>query len=185
MIITIWWEDARQGQRSKNYGPNQLLAACVADELSCSFGEASRFFDGHPKKGVGNLMRGLCQGLRDFKLGPLCAVFDRDKVLDLWGADQRPLPCKSKITAAIREKAQSNCGVVLLFDNMESLVAAACQVLGRAEVPDKCPTTRDRLLQALAFHPDPTLRQRVRANVDGLDYLVKWTLGAIETLRRG
>ncbi|HOU92278.1 MAG TPA: hypothetical protein PLU22_14600 [Polyangiaceae bacterium] len=183
MIITIWWEDARQAVRPKIYGPDQLLAACVADELSCSLKEVERVVCGHPLKSAGNVMRCLRDDVPNLKLGPLCAVLDHDKVLALWSPQERPPPCKRSISAAIRAQAPGECGLVLLVENMETLVAAACRAMGRPVPPEKRPTERDRALQALAFLGTADRRRRVRDEVDGFDRLVTWTVGVMKDVR--
>lgn len=174
MIVTIWWEDARQAVRSKAYGPDQLVAACVADDLACTIKAVTNRFTGVPKKGVGNVMRCLREEAANFSPGPLCAVIDHDKVLDLWPSDRRPTPCKQGICSKIRADAPGDYRLVLLYDNVESLVDASCLALGWSKVPDKRPTERDKVLQALAFSATPAQRQVVRGTVDGFDRLVTW-----------
>jgi hypothetical protein len=178
VIVTIFWEDARQSVKPRIYGPDQLLAQCVADDLGCPFSDAKKMFEGHPKNGDSNVLTALKKDA-PFILnrGPLCVVFDRDKVRELWTPKKRPTDCKAGICAAIRQRANGDYKLVLLADNMETLVKAACKAL-QIEVPEKRPTERDRILQRLAFEGTKDQRNDVRANVDGFNRLVKWTIDA-------
>lgn len=180
MIVTIWWEDSRQKVRSKAYGPDQLLAACIVDELHCTFREAERGFDGQPKNGASKVMQCLKKDIRQFGLGPVCAVFDRDKVLDLWPSP-KPASCKSGICSKIRDDAPGEYKLVLLHQNMESLVNAAAHSLGVPAPTHKTPLERDGILQRLAFNGTPERRKAVRDAVDGFNRLVLWTAQAVKT----
>ena len=182
MIVTIWWEDERQGVRSKVYGPDQLLAACVADDLGCNLRVAAKLFRSAPLKGAGKLRSALRDEASRYELGPLCAVFDRDKILNLWPAESRPQPCKLGISRALRGDAPGEYELVLLFQNMETVVAETCRVLGRS-VPPKGTVERDKVLQSLAFNGTHAQRQQLRDKVDGLGRLVDWTVRKIGEAR--
>ena len=183
MIVTVWWEDERKSVQSKLYGPHTILAACVADELGLSPGDVLRRFVSVPKKGAGKLLRALATDARQLQLGPLCAVLDRDHVLDHVALEHRTASCTSGMRDAIRAHVDGPYYLVLLTDNMESLVEEAARALGRSEQLRKRPTVRDDVLQALAFHHDPAKRAAVRAAVDGFDRLVRWTAGQLDGLR--
>jgi hypothetical protein len=70
--------------------------------------------------------------------------------------------------------------IVLLRDNMETLVNAACTVLGRAPV-GKSRDERDRVLQTLAFWGTPEQRRQLRDKVVDFDRLVVWTARKLST----
>jgi hypothetical protein len=180
VTVTIWWEDRLNSSRPKLFGPNQVLVACVADELGRSYSEVKNSIDGHPKKGAGQLTTGLQRDLPGLGIWPLGVVFDRDKVLDLWRDGDRPAACMSGICEAIRARAPGDYVIVLLRDNMETLVNAAGTVLGLASVR-KSRDERDRILQRLAFDGTFEQRRRLREKVVDFDRLVVWTARILST----
>ncbi|MDX2024386.1 MAG: hypothetical protein SF187_29355 [Deltaproteobacteria bacterium] len=179
MIVTVWWEDARQPVRSKNYGPDQFLARCIADDLGCDLKDALRMFSGQPKKGAGTIKRLLTdEAPLVLNRGPLCAVLDHDKILELWLPTERPNDCHSGICGAIRSASPGDYYLVLLHENMETLVRAACDVM-HVDVPAKSPQTRDDILARLVFGESSEKRQIVRDAVPGFNRLVDWVKAVV------
>lgn len=170
-MIRILWEDSRQLARPKIYGPDQILAACVADDLRCDYKAAFALFESEPLNGNGNVKRRLARDAHALGITPLCAVFDRDKISALF---PNSTSCKSGICTSIRSTISGNYYLVLLHDNMETLVSAACNVLGAPVPQKKLPSERDGILARLAFNGTVSERTDVRNAVDGFDRLVKW-----------
>jgi hypothetical protein len=175
VIVTVLWEDQRGGQ-VKDFGPDLLLRACVADDLQVPRDAVHWRLDSVPKKGNGNVVRALREdGGRLARSGPVCAVLDRDKVLLLWSREQRPANCKTGIRAAIARDALGEPKVVLLEDNVETLIRAACVAVASPSPASKSsPLERDRILSRLAWGSEED-RRKLRASVSSFDYLVKWT----------
>lgn len=96
-------------------------------------------------------------------------------MLDLWPEGKRPAECKSGICEAIRDEAPGDYEIVLLCENMETLVEAACRALGRDAPSVKSRDERDRILQRLAFEGTRDQRVVPRDEVDGFERLVTWT----------
>jgi hypothetical protein len=182
MRITVLWEDQR-GVITRGFGPHDLLVSCVADELRCARDAIKRHIDSVPKKGNRNVVKALKQDLDKLSRGPVCAVIDRDKILDLWPAAQRPPGCLTGISGALHREAQGSYELILLIDNVETLVAACCHALGISEPASKpSPDERDRLLQRVAWG-DTSARRAVREAVPSFDRLVKWTAKSVPRAR--
>lgn len=112
------------------------------------------------------------------KLGPVCAVLDCDKVQDLRLAGQRLPTCFSGIRKALDNHARrSDYGLVLLDQNVETLVTACCRAIGTT-APDSKPSPdhRDRILGKTAWNPGSNARQFARDNVPSFNRLVQWVV---------
>lgn len=92
MIVTVLWEDARGGQ-VKGFGPHELLIACLADDLGSPRWRLEKLVASVPKKGKERVHEALVQDRqRLLDRGPLFGVVDRDRVREIWRADQ-PADC--------------------------------------------------------------------------------------------
>jgi len=174
MIITILWEDQR-GAAGKRFGPHELLLSCVDDDLHCGRDFFAELVIGAPKKGSGKILQALKQDLpRLLKSGPVCAVLDRDRVLDLWPASRRPPGCSSGIRSAIVRDAPGEYGLVLLENNIESVVAACHKHLGSVMPRDKpSPEARDEVLFKAAW-ASADARSSIRQTMPTFDRIARW-----------
>ncbi|MEX1368630.1 MAG: hypothetical protein AB1Z98_36215, partial [Nannocystaceae bacterium] len=98
MQVTVLWEDQR-GMQARGFGPHELLVACLADDLGIDRQQLKSFVSSHPKKGVTKVRAALVRDLpRLSTSGPVVAVVDRDKALDLWRGSKASMPtCMSGI----------------------------------------------------------------------------------------
>jgi hypothetical protein len=182
MIISVLWED-RQGVIARGFGPHELLVSCVADELlaSCVADEFQRarvlvkkYVRSNARKGNGNVIRDLQQFSSLSRTGPVCAVIDRDKVRDRLGGMKVPPTCFSGIRAAILAMAPGDYELVLLIENMETLLEECCLATGSVMPrPKPSPDERDPILEKLAWG-DAAVRSSVRETVPSFDRLVQW-----------
>lgn len=174
MIITILWEDQR-GHIVKGFGPHELLVSSVADDVKCSRLKISRLIHGIPKKGNTKVVNSLKMDLTNMtRSGPVCAVLDRDKVLDLWKSPNRPADCITGIKSAIAKDAPGEYELLLLDENVETLIKVSCSALQIEMPPDKpAPDERDRVLNKAAWGIRE-VRARVRKAIPSFDRLVKW-----------
>lgn len=174
MKITVLWED-KLTVLARGFGPHDLLVSCVADDLQCAPEALKGTVVPVPKKGNGNVMRALEQELDKLRRsGPVCAVLDRDKAAELWPAGQRPPACLSGLRTAVSERARGDYELVLLIENMETLVDACCRAM-MTDMPraKPSPDTRDRILGKLAWG-EADARTIVRNAVPSFDRLVRW-----------
>lgn len=174
MIVTVLWEDSR-GVETRDFGPHELLLSCVADELEVDAWDR-RLRDGIesvPKKGNG----GVRTALRDklvmlAKSGPVFAVLDSDRAHELW----RPAvaACKTTVRTQLQADAPGDYTLVLLVENVESLVDAVLVGRGLPRLPlgkKPNPNERDQILRGALG--DPALRGRVRKDCASFDRLVR------------
>jgi hypothetical protein len=179
--VTVLWEDQR-ATAAKTFGPHELLVACVAEELE----EAPKMVLSRvvsiPKKGNGNVAVALKRDLmRLSDAGPVCAVFDRDKIRDLFGQSSTP-SCISGIKRRIYEDAPGTYEVVLLDRNVETLVDACCRAQQRpAPASKQPPDQRDRIVTRTAWGGVGE-RAAVRAAVPSFNRLVEWVVIQLRTL---
>lgn len=182
MIITVLWEDAR-GVVSSGFGPHELLVSCVADEIGCPRAVPGRIIRSVPKKGNGNVLRTLLRDLdgRLARHGPVLAVFDQDRVRELWPEGARPTNCYTAIHAAFEEKAPGSYLLLLIERNTETLIEAACRVL-RIPVPSSKPSPdqRDLPLIRIAREADRSRRDDLRGMVPSYDRIVRRVFEAVK-----
>ncbi len=180
MIVTVLWEDQRGGPE-KGFGPHELLVSCVADELSCDrwVVDKRKAIRSVPLKGRDNVVAFLKTKLSLLSNDAVCVVLDRDKVLDIWSGKEGPSDCIASIKQALIEEAPGKYELVLLVDNVESLVKAGCEAAGLSLPPTKPnPTGRDQLLRP-AVHGQRKVRDRVREDVPSFNRIVKWVCGIV------
>lgn len=182
MIITILWEDQR-GVTTKGYGPTTLLVACLADTLKWERKEIETKLSGVPLKGAGNVIKTLCKdGAKIRDSGPLVAVIDRDKVFDHLRQPKPATNCMQLVRKSIITQAQGlACEIVFLIDNMESLLSACCNALGK-DFPGSKPTPddRDSLLSQVAWST-PDIRDQVAASCPSFARLVRCIAEKLKT----
>lgn len=171
MKITVLWEDAR-GVGAKGFGPHELLLAALADRrvpLDSRDGswwsvreDLSGRVIANPRKGAGNLRRTLTEHARRLEVfGATVAVFDRDRVHELWKGDESRRLCMTGVKELLREEgAAEEAEIVFLKENMESLLQALPDPPSAGEKPN--PNERDRLLLRYSFVPSQrTLRDGI------------------------
>lgn len=172
MIVTVLWEDQRSGAR-QGFGPHELLLACLVDDLEIPRPRLHERVTSLPKKGRENLRKALEHEFRRFaRRGPVLAVIDKDKALDLWKGRARPPSCMSGMTTRLHEDAPGDYEVVFLDRNVDTLVDASCDATGRPVPATKqSPDARDQLLMH-AVWATPSVRQAIRASCPSFDRLV-------------
>jgi hypothetical protein len=185
MRVTVLWEDQRGGQL-KGFGPGELLVSCVADELEADRAWISKHVSSHPKKGNGNVRRALREDLGLLiKHGPVIAVIDRDKVSELLSKlPLEPLDCNGALVKQFRAETAGNYQLVLLVENVETLVDAVVGALGGARPTTKpTPDERDRVLVRAAWSPNRSLRDDIRGACQSFDRVVKKVANACRAHR--
>lgn len=177
MIVTVLWEDSR-GQAVRGFAAHDLLLNCLADELawpvhSPEWQVLRNKVASIPRKGAGNVFKTLkSEASALANSGPLLAVFDRDRVRDLWSPELRPPDCMSGIKARIAAEVPGTFESVFLVQNMESVVGACCVATGGVPPPGKPgPDERDRLISRAAY-ADECTRAAVRSQVPSFDRVV-------------
>lgn len=180
-MITVLYEDELARAEPKRFGPHVLLIACLEDDLKTSRRDLEDVIKAVPKKGDGNLRIALRRDIG--RQGPAVALFDHDRCRAAFGLQKSA--CKSQVLAAAQELAPS-VRLVLLEQNVESLIATACRVMGDS-VPISKPTPlqRDEILQKLAWL-DAKLRLKLRRELQSFDRLVQRVLEVVpERLKSG
>lgn len=170
-LITILYED-RQAKGERNYGPHMLLLACVADRLGGSRYALRSRVAPVPLSGDGNVKLKLREDGADLTAaGRLIAMFDHDRVRACYGLG--PRACKSEVLGRIRQEAGGSAAVVLLIENMESLLAACCNALKRPRPATKPrPAERDAILQAAAADGQAAARAEILHSIPSFGRLV-------------
>jgi hypothetical protein len=151
-LITVLYED-RAVKTYDNYGPHMLLLACVADVIAVDRWSLQSTIKAVAKGGDSQLKATLREEGADLAgAGPLVAMFDDDQVRRCYGL--RKDACKRAVLDAITNEATGSPTLILLQQNMEDLIAACCDVLGRP-ISVKKPSERDAILQAAAAADRP------------------------------
>lgn len=161
---------------TKGFGPHTLLVSCLADDLGSEIERwrIERSVKPIPTKGNGNVVKKLQKdGDRLRKSGPVVAVIDKDKVGDLLTRAGSPAPgCIGGSVDGFHDKAPGDYELVLLVENVESLVSAALEALGEEPSREKPnPDERDRTLKRV--DGTPSYRRAVRDKVPSFDRLVR------------
>ena len=177
MILTVIWEDQR-GVLAKGFGPHELLVSCLADDLQPDGAALQRYeveasVESTPMKGNGKVLRTLKSDLaRLRRRGPVVAVLDRDRILDYWQPGQRPAACLTAIRRAIFADAPGDYELVLLSENVETLMQACCDATSTTMPLGKpSPDERDNILGRAAW-AHAAVRTQVRAAVPSFERLV-------------
>lgn len=178
-LLVVLWEDSASGSPSA-FAPGILLQACIADRLGLSSAYEARVHSQirhHPCNGNDKLLREM-QSQAALLRPPTraIAVFDSDRINDLatrwkiapWPADITER--EARLLALIPPPADRY-SVVLLIENMESVVNVSSELLGRP-LERKELFHRDRTLHALANDPSAQLRAELSARVPSWNKLV-------------
>ena len=161
MIVTVLWEDQRDG-KLKGFAPGELATACVCDRRGMPPWARLDWLRHSPLKGNGNVMRQLQHAHAWLsRLGPVIAVVDRDQIHGYWQANP-PTNCMTGILDRIASECRGRRDLVFLIDNMETLVAACCEALTVPRPSKKPnPAERDRIIAKIAMG-DRRLRDDVQ-----------------------
>jgi hypothetical protein len=165
-LATIFYEDARARQ-SKNFAPHRLILACVKDRLA----ERERHIELRDleeltvdivMKGDGNLLSALRQDASDLSVrGPVYALFDRDRIHILLKISARAdTICRPRIVREIvgHPPIVPERNIVLLEQNMETVINACCEALQRPVFENKPnPQERDDAINPVVWG---TIQQR-------------------------
>jgi hypothetical protein len=148
MRALILYEDQLSGPVPKNFGPHLLVLACVSDRTGRDLFELSKRIDAYPCKGRDAVLTQLKMRSPNPLLG---AELDDDRIrepLRLRADATRELVI-STIRARVNDQAAR---VVLLVENMETLISAVCQVTRQTLPPGKPrPDERDEFLKRATF----------------------------------
>lgn len=158
MKVTVLWED-QLGERPKNFGPQNLLIACVRDRFPTVLEKQVHSL---PLKGNGNVLRELKTNLEKLcNYGPVIAVFDRDKAHELCSPPAHA--CRTVTARGLRALAPGQYDLVFLEQNMESLLDAVSRVLDRPIPEQKLrPLERDGLLNQAVWSSSSDVRARIQ-----------------------
>ncbi|KAB2930077.1 MAG: hypothetical protein F9K24_17970 [Leptonema illini] len=185
MIVTVLWEDQSSSIRA-GFGPHELLVSCPADELSIERNEIKNLVESNPRKGNGNVRASLKKDLKKLSnSGPVVAVLDRDKILDLWKKPgPPPADCWNEIDTRMKSDAPGEYCLLLIEQNIESLLEAACAALSQP-VPEKKPNPneRDTVLNRAAWE-NLTVRADIRQRCPSFDRIVRRVTEAIRSWDR-
>ncbi len=181
--IEVLFENSRD-DKTKGYGPGELLIVCVADDLKTDWWSVTRRISINPRNGVSKLIGDLdTLGTKLAKRAHLIvAVIDDDKVRRHLG-----LPAdasRDRVIEAVRARATCDVAVVLLDRNTETLVAAAARAIDapaedvHQAIERKQHLARDRILTSAA-HRSRNTRDAIRREVPTFDELVKLVAEAL------
>lgn len=139
-IVKVLWEDASNKGMVKDFGPQRLLEACVADALGVDRFSLKQRLGGYPKKGTGAIEAACRDDLGDLTIRGehVVAVVDSDK---------------TDVTRLRKKLGNGRLTVMPLDRNVEDLVDAAARCLGLASTDtklEKDPNIRDAVLNRLA-----------------------------------
>lgn len=175
-LAVVLWEDSLS-VGAKTFGPHQLALACVIDQIGAASDTdrwtLGQIIIGIPRRGNSRLRTSLGTetGLLTRSGEHLVTVFDDDQVRRLYRLETQA--CKTIVLEAIRNECSlSTLEIVLLEQNVESLVAAAARALSRPNPERKDPKLRDAVLMQLAAEATCDRRDRVRTEVPSFDRLV-------------
>lgn len=171
--ILVLYEDKLSTSSPKNFGPHLLVLACTAERLHRSRESIAHIIDGHPRKGIGDLLK-KCQepALLD-RYARILAVCDDDRVREHLSLPANACKTQVRQTVAARSAGLHQLRTVLLARNLETLLDAVHHVLGRGPLTNKpTPLERDRLLSHIVFAGTPDQRRTVLDRVPSLAYLV-------------
>ena len=174
-LVKVMYED-QQAAGTNEFGLHILVRRCVLDQLGWSddrWSELKELLHGHAMKGDAKLLS-ACESEREARGFPhVFVVFDDDKIRGRLGLQRSA--CKTTVRQAVhaRSRFADQLRVVLLGDNMESVVAAVERCRGRSEPAKLKPPMRDSVLASIAWRPDfAALRECVLDGVPSLRYLV-------------
>lgn len=186
MRAVVLYEDQRGP--TKEFGLHNLVASCIADRRGETVWIVRRQFAAIPKKGNSKLLKACKEDEQLAGSGQkVIAVFDGDEVRAMLG-----LPTTACRTL-IKQKIEAGCpfaeqlSVVLLEDNIESVIAALRRCEGTAPETARAEAershgnleSRDRLLNTLAYDVERrALRDCVLREMPSLERLVS-TLAAL------
>jgi hypothetical protein len=156
--VAILYEDERGGVR--DFPLHTLVVNSVADRLGLQPAQLKHRFEDIPKKGDSKLLKACETEAPRMLHRVIVAIFDADKLHRL--LKQPRDTSREELLQQLRARCSDPRLVILLLeDNVESLVSAAATCLGR-DVPDqKSNTSRDKVLAAAAWAAD-TVRTCIR-----------------------
>ncbi len=175
MRTTVLYEDQlAHGTQPAQFVPHLVVLRALADVTTREVHELARDLRAHPSKGKEKVVRELriLSGERS-----IIVVLDNDRIRDLAvGEFPRPRFTKTtsrqEIEAAFRREFGDSIGVVLLEENMESLVQQVCQLSGTAYPESKpSPEERDELLKPALR--DAKLRRELLTKMPSFERLVE------------
>lgn len=177
MLAKILYEDA-PGADVKNFGLHVLVLRCVLERLGLPEPQMYALrekLQGSPRKGVSNLLK-ACEDEREARrFRRVFIVFDNDKIREDPKLALSRQACRTLVRQAIAKLSRypDQLQVVLLEQNMESVVAAVQRCRGSQVTGKLNPLERDALLTKTAWDVDQSsLRTRVLGEVPSLAYLV-------------
>jgi hypothetical protein len=174
----VFYED-QGGVEVKQFGPHQLLCACVADCVATKMPwEVKNILDGQPKKSDSKLLEACKRHAKRDADEVIFALFDSDKIHIRLQISKRPI---DELRVALESAIGSpKVRPFLLEHNMETLVEAAA---GCLEPPVQKPIPkrhleRDKLL-ARAANASRSVRNCVEHAVPSFATLVEAVASAL------
>jgi len=177
MTMTVLYED-QAAVKPTNYGPHILVLQCVADRVGGDpRGDLKPLSNAKPMKGSGNLRKELRErGALLQRSGPVVIMVDDDKIRGCYqDLGLARTSCKSQVIAAIKSECSGvDPGIVLLNQNMETVLNVCLRALGRPPLNSKpSPEERDQILMRCASPAvTPAQRQEILDRVPTLGRLV-------------
>jgi hypothetical protein len=170
-LATVFYED-KQAAGVNNFGAHTLLLACVTDALGGDNHWAlARLVEPNPRGG-NSALRAALKEVSEL-LGPdnAFAMFDADHVRDCYQLHASSC-LRAVLDAIAAESGLAHGRIVFLQANMETLLDACCDALGRQRPETKPrPQERDDILQAVANARDRGVRDKVRHAVPSFSRL--------------
>lgn len=162
--VTIIYEDSTaRGGLVRDFGPHALVLACLADDLTIDRHSLGRIVLAHPANGNDKALTKLA----DDRLFPVVALIDDDKIRRHLTLPARA--CKRDVLQGVVDRYGRSLGaevnLVLLHENIETVVEAASRALGEP-APPKSPEGRDTILRRAAT-ADRSMRTAIRAACAG------------------
>jgi len=177
-LATILYED--HPRETKEFGPHNLVLACVADRTHQTIWQIKRLFDGRPMGGDSKVVK---ESSRVDIIAPDChpvvMLLDDDKIRRHLGLASGA--ASDDVAAAIR----ANCSepdklhIFLLTRNVDDLVQVAARSTDWKGEIKKKPVVRDRILNKAAYNVNAAQRALIQEEVPGLADLVEFLVSLI------
>jgi hypothetical protein len=176
-LAKILYEDSRAVD-VKDFALHLLVLRCVLERLGWPderWYELKNLLHASPKKGDSNLLK-ACEDPREARgVRRVFAVFDSDKIRENTKLGLSAKACKTRVREAILKRSgyASELRVVLLEQNMETVVTAVQRCKGLPTTGKLLPPDRDSVLASIAWRPEQaSFRACVLEAVPSLAYLV-------------
>lgn len=180
--IRVFYEDQAAGPL-RQFGPHQLLCACVADRVESTIWELCRRIDGQPKKGDNKLLTACERHAKRDRDEIIFALFDGDRIHRLPLEVDKGSPPEQFERALTERFGSPKIRPFVLQNNLETLVRAA---VGCLEPPVDGPVPkrhneRDKIFARAATHQSRSVRDCITNRVPSFGRLVEAVSTALPT----